>query len=298
MAILEAWWNLMPVTLLQGVIYAFVALGIMIPFRLLSFPDLTAEGSFPLGGSLAAAIIAAGIDPIAATWIAVLGGFAAGAATAGIHLVLRLNTLLCGILVLTMLFSINIRIMGKPNVGLFAYTDLFTMAGPLLQGLPARIAFVALLVLIAALALYWFLKTEAGMALRAVGASQTMARAQGISVGFHTVLGLGLAGALCAGSGALMAQNQAFADVNMGFGTLVNGLAAVIVGEQFLGRHTLARQLAAPVLGAIIYFQVVSFALALGLEPSDLKLLTGAFVLAMLLVPRLQGRQESLGRST
>lgn len=152
-------------------------------------------------------------------------------ATAAIHLVLRLNTLLCGILVLTMLFSINIRIMGKPNIGLFAYTGLFTMAGPLLQGLPARIVFVALLVLAAAALLYWFLKTEAGMALRAVGASQTMARAQGISVGFYTLLGLGLAGALCAGSGALMAQNQAFADVNMGFGTLVNGLAAVIVAS-------------------------------------------------------------------
>jgi putative ABC transport system permease protein len=296
MAIVDAYINLVPVTLLQGVIYAFVALAIMIPFRLLAFPDLTAEGSFPLGGSIAAALIAAGADPLAATMAALAAGFLAGAATAGIHLTLRLNTLLCGILVLTMLYSINIRIMGKPNIALFAFGDMFAeVLGPAGAGLWARIAMVFVLVLAVAVLLLLFLKTEVGMALRAVGASPSMARAQGISVPYYTVLGIGLAGSLSAGGGAVLAQNQAFADVNMGFGVLVNGLAAVIVGEQLVGRQSLGRQIAAPVVGAVVYFQVVSFALALGLQPSDLKLLTGLFVLAMLSIPVLLGRRDALG---
>ena len=209
----------MPVTLLQSAIYAFVALGIMIPFRLLSFPDLTVEGSFPLGGCVAAALIAANIDPVAATVAAMLAGLVAGLATATIHLTLRLNTLLCGILVLTMLFSIDIRIMGKPNTALFAHATIFdNLLGTLAGSLLVRTAAVGVLLAGLALALLWFFRTEIGMALRAVGASHSMARAQGLSVGRYTLLGLGLAGSLCALSGALLAQNQAFADVGMGFG--------------------------------------------------------------------------------
>ncbi len=288
MSIVNAYINLVPVTLNQSVIYAFAALGIMIPFRLLSFPDLTVEGSFPLGGCTAAALIAAGVDPFLATACAMLTGMLAGLATATIHLTLKLNTLLCGILVLTMLFSIDIRIMGKPNIALFAYATLYdNLLGPVANALSARIALVGALLLVVTLLLAWFLRTEIGMALRAVGASQSMARAQGLSVARYTLLGLGLAGALCALSGALLAQNQAFADVGMGFGILVNGLASVIVGEQLIGRSTLARQLLAPVVGAIVYYQIVSLALAVGLQPSDLKLVTGVFVLIMLAAPML-----------
>ena len=296
MLIIDAYINLVPVTLMQSVIYAFAALGIMVPFRLLSFPDLTVEGSFPLGGCDAAALISAGVNPVAATLVAILAGAGAGLATAGIHLALRLNTLLCGILVLTMLFSINIRVMGRPNTPLFQYTTLFDLLlGASTASLGLRIALVAILLALIIMALWWFFNTEAGMALRAVGASQSMARAQGISVTHYTLLGLGLAGALCAGSGALLAQNQAFADVSMGFGVLVNGLASVIVGEQLVGRHTLARQLVAPAVGAIVYFQIVSLALALGMQPSDLKLLTGLFVLAMLGASYLAGNRAILG---
>ena len=288
MSIINAYINLVPVTLNQSVIYAFAALGIMIPFRLLSFPDLTVEGSFPLGGCTAAALIAAGVDPLLATACAMLTGMLAGLVTATIHLTLKLNTLLCGILVLTMLFSIDIRIMGKPNIALFAYATLYdNLLGPVANALSARIALVGALLLVVTLLLAWFLRTEIGMALRAVGASQSMARAQGLSVARYTLLGLGLAGALCALSGALLAQNQAFADVGMGFGILVNGLASVIVGEQLIGRSTLTRQLLAPVVGAIVYYQIVSLALAVGLQPSDLKLVTGVFVLIMLAAPML-----------
>ena len=288
MSIINAYINLVPVTLSQSVIYGFAALGIMIPFRLLSFPDLTVEGSFPLGGCTAAALIASGIDPVLATFCAMLAGMLAGLATATIHLTLKLNTLLCGILVLTMLFSIDIRIMGKPNIALFAYSTLFdNLLGTMTNLLSARIVLVGALLAIVTFVLGWFLRTEIGMALRAVGASQSMARAQGLSVARYTLLGLGLAGALCALAGALLAQNQAFADVGMGFGVLVNGLASVIVGEQLIGRATLGRQLVAPVIGAVVYYQIVSLALAVGLQPSDLKLVTGIFVLIMLAGPRL-----------
>jgi putative ABC transport system permease protein len=291
MAILQAYTNLIPVTLLQGVIYAFVALGIMIPFRLLSFPDLTAEGSFPLGASVTAAILAAGADPVSATILAIAAGFVAGATTALIHRLFRLNTLLCGILVVTMLYSIDIRIMGKPNIPMFTYDDMFSILGNWSRSLGARIALVSAIAIICTIALYCFLKTEMGLALRAVGASQSMARAQGLSTSYYVILGIGIAGALSALGGSILAQNQSFADVNMGFGVLVNGLASLIVGEQLIGRQTLARQLAAPLVGAVVYYQVVSFALALGMQPSDLKLLTGLFVLALLGLPLLRSRR-------
>jgi len=291
MTILQAYYNLIPITLLQGVIYAFVALGIMIPFRLLSFPDLTAEGSFPLGASVTAAVLAAGADPVSATALAIVAGFAAGATTALIHRIFRLNTLLCGILVVTMLYSIDIRIMGKPNIPMFTYDDLFSIfLGEWSRSLTGRIVFVGAIAIVFTAALYSFLKTQMGLALRAVGASQSMARAQGLSISYYVVLGIGIAGALSALGGSILAQNQSFADVNMGFGVLVNGLASLIVGEQLIGRQTLARQLAAPLVGAVVYYQVVSFALALGMQPSDLKLLTGLFVLILLGLPLLKGR--------
>jgi putative ABC transport system permease protein len=291
--ILSVFVNLVPITLLQGVIYGFLALGIMIPFRMLSFPDLTAEGSFPLGGAVAAASIAAGWDPVSATLMALVAGCLAGSATALIHLTLRLNTLLCGIIVLTMLFSINIRIMGQPNQAIFAWDNIFdVILGGSSRDLTMQIALVGAMLLAAAGLLLVFLKTEAGMALRAVGANQLMARAQGISIWTQTILGIGLAGGLCAVAGALMAQNQSFADVNMGFGVLINGLAAVIVGETLIGRSSLTRQLLAPIVGAIVYYQAISFALALGLNPSDLRLVTGVFVLAMLALPGITGKRE------
>jgi putative ABC transport system permease protein len=288
-AIGQSYLNLLPVTLLQGMIYAFVAMGIMIPFRLLSFPDLTAEGAFPFGGSVAAACIAGGLDPLLATLAGAAAGFIAGAVTAGLHVSLKLNTLLCGILVLTMLFSIDIRIMGKPNIALFAYGDIFQI---ILDGrstdLWARIGLVFALVLLCGTALHWLLRTQAGLALRAVGASQTMARAQGISVSRMLILGVGLAGCFSGLGGAIVAQNQSFADVNMGFGVLVNGLASLIIGEQIVGRSRLAQQIVAPVAGALIYFQLLSLALSVGLQPSDLKLFTGLLVIALLALPRMR----------
>ena len=288
---LSTYWNLMPVSLAQGAVYAFVALGVMIPFRLLSLPDLTAEGSFPLGGAVAAALLSGGVGIAPAIAAAILAGALAGSLTAIIHLFFKVTSLLAGIIVLTMLFSINIRVMGKPNTALFSFDTLFTSMLGADGGTPLmQFGLLAAILIGLCLLLYWFLHTEIGMGLRAVGSNQFMARAQGLSTNHYVVAGLAVAGSLAALGGAIMAQFQSYADVNMGVGVLVIGLAGTILGEAILGRETLVRQIMAPVIGSLFYFQFVAMALSLGFKPSDLKLLTGLFVLFALAVPMIRTR--------
>jgi putative ABC transport system permease protein len=281
--------SLVPVTLAQSLILAFVVLGIMIPFRMLSFPDLTSEGAFPLGGCVCGVLMAAGMSPLAAIAIALLAGFLAGCCTAFIHLRFRIHTLLAGILMMTMLYSINLRIMGRSNLSVFGASTVFDWAPGLQPGFPAsKIVVAGLIALIVFFLLYHFFRTEKGTAVRAVGANPDMAEAQGINVWMATIGGVGLAGAFSAAGGALMVQSQGFADVNMGLGILINGLAALMIGEAIVGKQSVARQLAAPFVGAIVYYQLVSFCLAAGMPPPDLKLATGLFVLAMLALPSLK----------
>ncbi len=288
MGFVEVYLNLFTASLVQGAIFAFPALAVMIPFRMLGLPDLTSEGGFPFGAAIFAALTVVGLHPVLSLAAAVLFGFAAGVTTALIHLCLRVPSLLAGIIVLTMLFSINIRVMGKPNTALFDNDSIFTLAidtdggGPL-----AQFALILAMVLVLLGVFHWFLNTEFGMALRCVGANQAMSRAQGIPTRLYIVAGFALAGGFGAFGGAVMAQHQAYADINMGVGVLIVGLAATILGETLVGRSSLIRQLVAPVAGSLAYFQVVAVALALGLKPSDLKLLTGLFVLATLAVPVL-----------
>jgi len=289
METLKLFVELLPVNIIQGMIYALVALGIMIPLRILSFPDLTSEGSFPMGACVLAACLEGGMPPVQATLVAIFAGALAGVATASTHRWLHINTMLCGIIVLTILFSINVRIMGKPNVALFNHPNVFSLIfGDHATNQYNQILLLGtLLVLITGL-LYFFFQTQVGMAMRAVGASVPMAKAQGIHVARYTAWGLALGGALTALGASLQAQLQGFADVNLGFGVLINGLAAVILGEALLGKQSIGRQLLAPILGAFVYFQVIGFVLALGLRPSDLKALTGIFVLVTMLVPILR----------
>jgi len=218
-----------------------------------------------------------------------VAGFAAGCCTAFIHLRFRIHTLLAGILMMTMLYSINLRIMGKSNLSVFGSPTVFDWVPFARPGFPAsKIVVAGLLALIAFAALYMFFRTEKGTAVRAVGANPDMAEAQGINVWAATIGGVGLASAFSASSGALMVQSQGFADVNMGLGILINGLAALMIGEAVVGKQTVWRQLLAPFAGAIIYYQLVSFCLAAGMPPPDLKLATGLFVLAMLALPSLK----------
>lgn len=295
MDIVSSFVNLIPVTLAQSLLYGFVALGIMIPFRLLSFPDLTCEGAFPLGGCLCAALLVAGISPALSMLIAVGAGVLSGCATAFIHLRFKINTLLAGILMITILWSINLRIMGKSNIPLFSSPSFFDNIYPgFTMNIPVQIGFWLLVAIALVLLLRWFLRTDLGLAVRATGANETMARAQGISTWAITIAGVGAANGLTAFAGASVAQVQGYADVQMGFGILINALAALIIGEAIIGRTTLFRQLLAPFVGSIVYYQVISAGLALGVHPSDLKLVTGLFVLIMLALPKRKAGEAAL----
>lgn len=291
---------LIPVTLAQSLILAFVVLGIMIPFRTLNFPDLTSEGAFPLGGCVCGVLLAGGASPLTAIAVALIAGFLAGCCTAFIHLRFRIHTLLAGILMMTMLYSINLRIMGKSNLSVFGAPTVFDWAPYVRPGFPAsKIIVAGLIGVLVFVLLNFFFKTEKGTAIRAVGANPDMAEAQGINVWAATIGGVGMASAFSATSGALMVQSQGFADVNMGLGILINGLAALMIGEAIVGKQTVLRQLAAPFVGAVVYYQLVSFCLAAGMPPPDLKLATGLFVLAMLALPSLKrGRGPAQARET
>ncbi|MBV8428261.1 MAG: ABC transporter permease [Hyphomicrobiales bacterium] len=289
--------GLIPVTLVQSLIYAFVALAVMIPFRILNFPDLSSEGTFPLGGCVCGALLAMGYGPVAAMAAGVAGGFVAGSAVAMIALRFRISSLLSGIIVITMLYSVNLRVMGRSNIALFTYPTIFDLVHEgLNQSLPAKIALLGAVVALVLGLLFAFLKTEKGIALRAVGANLDMAQAQGISVWWTTVAGVGLAASFSAFAGAVLVQSQGFSDVNIGFGVVINGLASLIIGELLVGRQNVARQLLAPVIGAIAYYQLVSVCLALGLAPSDLKFASGLLVLAMLAAPMLFGKERMMAR--
>lgn len=292
--ILQSFLNLVPVTLGQSLIYGFVAVGIMIPFRMLDLPDLTCEGSFPLGGCLFAAALMWGVPAPLALVMAVAAGFAAGCATALIHLQFRIHTLLAGILVFTMLWSVNLRIMGKPNIPIPTGAAAFgSWSAPIFDSTNLSNLLFAALAIVAVALMYWLFTTEVGLRMRCVGANQRLSPALGIDIRRYVIGGMGLAGAFCALSGVLVVQTQTFADVTMGFGILINGLAALIIGESLLGRHSVLRQLAAPILGSIVYYQLVSLGLALGLQPSDLKFATGVFVLAALGLPALWKKRRA-----
>jgi putative ABC transport system permease protein len=292
--ILSAYVALIPVTLAQSLILSFVVLAVMIPFRILNFPDLTAEGAYPLGGCVCGVALLAGVPAFPALLIGAAAGFLAGCATAYIHLQFRIHSLLAGILITTMLYSVNLRIMGKANQPVFNEPKVYDLVESLgLNGSWSKILIAGTLALLVFAALnLWFL-TERGTAMRAVGANSDMAEAQGINVWRATVGGIGLAGAFSAFGGGLMVQSQGFADVNMGLGILINALAALMIGEALVGKKTVVRQILAPFVGATVYYQLISVCLAAGLPPGDLKIATGVFVLLMLAGPSLRNRKAA-----
>lgn len=291
MEILNSFLNLVPVTFAQSLVYALLVMGIMLPIRLVGFPDLTCEGSFPLGGCVCAALLLMGWHPVTATLAAVAAGLLAGAATALVNLKFGLSPLLAGIVVFTGLYSINLRILGVSNVALFDTSSLFRLIHPdLTQSVTLQIAFFAALTLLVLLALRWYLSTESGAALRVIGVNAELAPSLGISVWTYTIAGLALANGLTGLGGALIVQLQGYVDVGMGLGVLINGLASLVIGEAITGRSSVTRQLLAPVVGSVIYYQLVSLGLASGLKPGDLKLATAVFVLITLGLPAFRAR--------
>ena len=268
-----------PSGLLQGLILSLLTIGIMIPFRILNFPDLTAEGSYPLGGSLCASLIVCGLAPELALLIACICAGILGAATALIHIKYRVNTLLAGIILSTMVYSVNLRAMGKPNIALFDLPNLFN---DLSDGIILQIITLIVINLVIMGGLYLFFNTEKGLRFRAVGLNPAFSEKQGINLNKNIIAGLFIGNALGGLAGALLVQIQGYADIGIGVGIVIHALAAMMIGEKIIGTGTNLKLIIAPFVGAILYQQIQGVALAVGLAPSDLKLLTGAIVLGII----------------
>src|SRR5712664_2181084 len=289
-----------------GLILALLALGVYLSFRIFNFPDITADGSITLGASVTAMLLVHHWSP----WLATLAGFAAGVlagtTTGVLHTKFKINGLLSGILVMTALYSVNLHVMGKSNVPLLNEATLASQAESLgsrflhttdgdlnVFGWSVGVRDAAMLVCmlglvsLLGLALYIFFRTNLGTAMRATGDNPQMIRALGVSVDFILILGLALSNGLIALAGSLLAQYQGFADVQMGIGMVVWGLASVIIGEALVGSHRIGLLITGAVMGSVIFRLLVAIALRWGLNPNDLKLITAAFVFVALIAPAL-----------
>ena len=272
----------------SGFIYALMALGVLISFRILDFPDLTADGSFPLGGAVAAVAITSGVNPWLACGFGMLAGAMAGVVTAWLNVKMGILHLLAGILVMTALYAINLRIMGAPNLSLLGESTVFS---PFIidgNGDWERAVVAAAVVMVVKLLLDWFFSTESGLAMRATGSNVKMAQAQGINTPLMVILGMAISNGLIALSGG--------ADVSVGIGTIVIGLAAVIIGETVLNAKKMFLITLATVVGAVIYKLLVQVALSsqtlrnIGFGPQDLNLVTALLVASALLLPKVRAK--------
>lgn len=303
----------------SGIIYAIMALGVYLTFRVLDFPDLTVEGSFVTGAAVAAFSIVNGVPPIIATLLAAVAGFLAGCMTGVLHTKGKINSLLAGILMMTALYSINLRIMGQPTLSLLNETSVFdqlqtvwnaigldSMFNGLLtaigmERLPKTWAIVIVMIfvtIIIKLLTDYFLKTEVGLALRAIGDNKKMIRSLSANTDSLIIIGVGISNALVAFAGGLIAQLGGFSDVNMGLGLIVIGLASIIIGEALFGTKTIVRATLAVILGAVIYRIIVTLALRVDfLETGDMKLITAVIVVVALVTPQIiNSRKEKKRR--
>jgi putative ABC transport system permease protein len=284
----------------QGLLYGFMVLGVFLTFRVLDFPDLTVDGSLPLGAAVTAVIITSGHSPWLATIAGTAAGLGAGLVTGLLHLLLKSgdsNTtnygpkLLAGILVMTALYTTNLRVMGGSNVPLLREGNIFDQIGGWLSVRMTGwwlILVLAILMAIVKYVLDWFLHTELGLAMQATGDNEQMLRSLGVNTNVVRVLGLGLANALVALSGSLVAQYQGFADVGMGIGTIVAGLAGVIIGEVLFGTRSISWVLFSVIGGSIVFRLLISISLRLGIAPTDLKLFTALLVVVALSLPTVR----------
>jgi putative tryptophan/tyrosine transport system permease protein len=278
----------------SGFLFGLVALAIYLSFRVLNFPDVTVDGSFPLGGAVAAILISGGTDPYLATVCAALAGAAAGLFTAGLNVFLNILHLFAGILTMIALYSINLRIMGRPNVSLLGDRTVLSPVESL--GLPTYVAMpivFAVIVIVVKLLLDRFLASKLGLAMRATGGNPEMSTAQGIDNKAMILLGIALANALVALAGALFAQNQGSADVTMGVGLIMIGLASLIAGESFIRPQTVFLATLGCIVGSILYRLAVALALNaefLNLRAQDLNMITAGLVIIAIFVSRRRKR--------
>ena len=277
----------------EGLIFGFITIGVYITFRVLSFPDLTVDGSFVTGGSVAAVMIAAGCNPFLATIAALFAGLVAGTITALLNTSLKINALLSGILMMVGLYSINLRIMHGANIPMIRSITIFDSVAHFFSIKRNSVLIIYTLIVLAVivfLVLNWFLRTEIGLALRASGDNEQMVRGLGSDTNKNLLLGCALSNGLVALGGSLVAQSQGFCDVNMGIGMIVMGLAAVIIGEGVLRPRGIAKILIACFVGTFIYRLFIAIALRIGLAPGDLKLITATLVVVVIAVPYIKKR--------
>jgi putative tryptophan/tyrosine transport system permease protein len=294
----------------SGIIYAIMALGVYLSFRILDFPDLTVDGSFVTGAAVAATLVVSGVNPFVATIASIGAGFIAGCLTGILHTFGKINALLSGILMMIALYSINLRIMGKSNVPLLNQDTSFTAVESFWSKLgidaglnnmfsavglggfqPSTWGILFFMIIVTFLIKFltdMFLRTEVGLALRATGDNQRMIRSLSANTNILIILGLGISNAMVALSGALIAQYSGFADVGMGIGMIIIGLASVIIGEALFGTKTIVRTTLAVIGGAIVYRIVVSLALRVEfLETGDMKMITATIVILALVLPKI-----------
>ena len=273
-------------TLEQSFIFAIMVLGVYLSYKILDFPDMTVDGSFPLGGAVASAILIKGGNPILALVVATLCGAIAGLITGMIHVKLKVTNLLAGIIVMTGLYSVNLRVMGKSNIPLFSVKHLF-------NGSMIPIVTLVILLILAKITIDYLLKTKFGFALKALGDNETLVISLGIDEKRLKIYGLMIANSFVALSGAILAQYQGFADVGMGTGTIITGLASIIIGEAIFKKRSFISMSMTVILGTIIYRTIIAMSLKLGMNASDLKLITSILVVGIIF---LKEKKSLLGR--
>ncbi len=273
----------------QGLLWSILAIGVYITYKILDYADLTTEGSYPLGAAVAAQMILSGANPFVATFVSMLAGMAAGFVTGFLNTKLKIPSLLAGILSMTGLYSVNLRIMGKANLPLLKQDTVISIVSKMGFDTSTAVFVVGIVaVLVVILILWWFFGTEKGFAIRATGDNSNMIRALGVNTNSMVILGLVISNGLIALSGGIMAQYNGYADVGMGTGTIVIGLASVIIGEVLFGHSSIIRSLFAVVLGSILYRIIIAFVLSKGLVPTDLKLLSSVLLAVCLSLPLIK----------
>jgi len=289
--------NTIPISLEQGLAYALVALGIVITFRILSFPDLTVDGSFPLGAAVTARLMTLNVDPLVSIIMAVMAGFVAGCCTGFLNTRLKINSLLSGILMMTILYSVNLRIMGRSNIQLLTVETFLTPLENLdMNRFIPIIGFFVVVAFAFKFLTDLFLHTQMGLAMRATGDNEQMIRTLGVNTDHMTILGLGISNGFVALSGALVAQDQGFADVGMGIGMIVIGLASIIIGESLVGvrsgKKGVMRLTIAGIGGSVVYQVIIALGLGMRVCATDITMATGVMVILALGIPALKSEKE------
>jgi len=298
MEIVSWLWNIQSGATL-GVIWGIMGLGLYLTYRVLNYADLTVDGSLTLGGAISAVYVAAGVQPIVAILLATFGGMLAGLVTGLLHTKLRIPDLLAGILTQFALYTVNLRIMGKANFGLLNQTTIFSQLKDL--GIPSKwvglivgLVFVVVLIIL----VYCFFGTEIGCALRATGNNPDMVKAMGGNTKVYIMLGLVVGNGLVAMSGAMLAQYQGYADINMGVGTIVVGLASIMIGEVLFSKRTYFHRLAGVIIGSVVYRIIIAIVLRISMNSNfiikitadDMKLITAVIVIIALVAPDMKNR--------